>query len=139
MEGRTDIGKILKEIQMVFFDIKDQTDFRIKAQEAVGIFTGLSYEVLRMTDPDIAAYRFQDAANGKGGIQPCTEQDLRDHGCSRGLAMGTADGDGQSVILHHLSKKFRSGHKGKRKLSSSLYLRIIRVYGTGINNKIQIV
>ena len=123
---------------MVCFDIKDQTDLWIKTQEAVGIFAGLCYKVLRMTDPDIAADSLQDTADGKGWIELCMEQDLRNHGSGCGFAVGAADGNRELIILHHLTKELCSCEKRKRKRCSCLHFRIIRMDGAGINNKIQV-
>ena len=53
-EGMTDVIDIFKEIQMVFFYIKDDLKTWIELQEAVGIFAGFCNEIVGMTHADIA-------------------------------------------------------------------------------------
>ena len=38
-------------------------------QKAVGVFVGLGNEIAGAAQPEVAADGFQDAADGKGGIQ----------------------------------------------------------------------
>ena len=52
-----DILKILKEIEVILVDIQNNSDFREKMQEAVGVFTRFHQKVLGRADADIAADR----------------------------------------------------------------------------------
>ena len=48
-------------------------------KETVCVFTCFSDKSLRVSDPDIAADRFQDAAYGNSGIHIAFEQDMGNH------------------------------------------------------------
>ena len=70
-----DVIQILKEVQMIRVDIEDHSDLRFKAQETVGILTGLRHKILGASDTDIAADLLQDPAYGDGRIKVGLKQD----------------------------------------------------------------
>ena len=56
MEGVSDVVNVLEEIHVILFHVKDNADFGIKAQKAVGVLAGLRQEIAGMADADIAVY-----------------------------------------------------------------------------------
>ena len=62
----TDILQILEEIKMILFNIKDDTDLRIKMKETVRIFAGFCDKIPGLSYPDISTDRLQDAAYRNG-------------------------------------------------------------------------
>ena len=65
---------------------------------------------------------FQNAADRKGRVGICLQQNLGNHGSGGRFAMGAADSDRRVVVFHQLSEKFRSGQHGK-----------LQLFGTGTN------
>ena len=53
----TDILQILEEIKMILFNIKDDTDLRIKMKETVRIFAGFCDKIPGLSYPDISTDR----------------------------------------------------------------------------------
>lgn len=53
---------------MIFFYIKDNTDFWEKAQKAVRVFACFRYKKIGAADSDIAADGLINAADGQGRI-----------------------------------------------------------------------
>ena len=64
----TDILQILEEIKMILFNIKDDTDLRIKMKETVRIFAGFCDKIPGLSYPDISTDRLQDAAYRNGRV-----------------------------------------------------------------------
>ena len=76
---------ILEKVKMVLFDVKDNPDSRIKAQKTVCVFACFGDKCFRPADPDIAADRFQDAADGNRRIHIVFQKDLGDHVGEEGI------------------------------------------------------
>lgn len=138
MEGAADILNIFKEIQMVLFYIKNDADLREKAQETVGILTGLRDKICGRTHTDIAADRFVDTADGKRRIGLVLQKDLGDHGGGGSLAVGAADGNGHLVIFHHLAQKLRTGQGRDVQAAGGTKLRIVGTDRAGIDDQVDV-
>ena len=98
----TDILQILEEIKMILFNIKDDTDLRIKMKETVRIFAGFCDKIPGLSYPDISTDRLQDAAYRNGRVHICCKKYLGDHGSSCGLSVSTGYGNRSIVIFHKL-------------------------------------
>ena len=68
MEGAADVCKVLKEVQMVFFYIKYNADFRKEAQKAVCVLARFRDKEFGRAHSDIAADRLVNAADGQGWV-----------------------------------------------------------------------
>ena len=69
MEGMSDVFKILEEVQMIFLNIEDDTDFRIKMKETVRIFTGFCDKSLRLSNADVTTDCLENTADRNCRIQ----------------------------------------------------------------------
>ena len=120
---------------MIRIHVQDNAQSGKEAEKAVGIFTGFRDKVIRMTDPDVASYGRKDASHADGGIQIRLQQDLTEHGCSGGFAMGSGYGDGKTVILHDLSQELCPGQHGKTQGNGPCVFRVVRMNGCRIDHK----
>ena len=57
------------------------------------------------THADIAADGIQHSAERNRRVILRGHENLRDHGCGRGLSVGAGNRDGIAVMLHYLSQK----------------------------------
>ncbi len=126
-EGLPDMVDVPEKIQMICIHIEDDADLREKTQETVGVLTGLRDKIAGLANPDVPADRGQDAAHGDGGVTAAFQQDVGDHGCGRGLAVGAGDGDGHLIIGHDLPQEFGAGQHGDSIFHGTGVLRVIRV------------
>ena len=120
---------------MILLDIQDHTDPGKEMKEAVRIFTCLRDKSLRISDADIAADRFKDAAYRDRRIQFPFQEDVRNHGCGRCLSVCSGYGDRHIVVFHELSEKFCTCQHGDLLCNSLHQFRISlvdrsRVYDT---------
>ena len=69
MEGMSDVFKILEEVQMIFLNIEDDTDLRIKMKETVCIFTGFCDKSLRLSNADVTTDCLENTADRNCRIQ----------------------------------------------------------------------
>ncbi len=138
-EGMTDIGKILKEIQMLCLNVEDDAVFRTEIQKAVRVLTCLRQKRLGVADAQIAAERFEDTSDRDGRIGVCREQDLADHGGGRGLSVRAGNCDGLIVIVHDLTEQLGACQHRDMLLLCSLPLRIILADRRSVYNKINAV
>ena len=138
-EGMTDIRQILEEIQMVRLHVQDDRHRREKAQEAVGVLAGFHHKVLRPAHADIAADGIQHSAERNRRVTLRGHENLRDHGCGRGLSVSTGNGDGVAVMLHYLSQKLRSRqHRNAAHLCRRKF-RIVRMNRCGIDDHADVI
>ena len=69
MERMSDVFKILEEVQMIFLNIEDDTDLRIKMKETVCILTGFCDKSLRLSNADVTTDCLENTADRNGRIQ----------------------------------------------------------------------
>ena len=110
-KGCLEVLQRVEIFHMILVDIQDHRDIRRKMQECVHIFARLADEHITAACSAAAADRRELAADHRGKINSCGEQDLREHrGCCRlAVRTGNADRIGipfrdkpeQLTALHH--------------------------------------
>ena len=104
VERITDIVQVFKKVQVIRIHIQNNTDFREKVQETVGIFACFRNKKVRSADTDIAFDRFQDTADRDCRIQVCCKSNMRKHrGCGC-LTVCTGYSNRCLIVSHKLTE-----------------------------------
>lgn len=75
-----DILNILEKIQVIGINVEDQADLREETQKAIGIFTGLRQEGLRVSYPNIPPDGGQNPPYGNGGVAVSGQENVGSQG-----------------------------------------------------------
>ena len=125
MEGTADVRKILEEIEVVGVDVQNDADARIKREETVRVFAGLSHEIFGLSHADVAADAVVDAADRDGRIKTGFHQDFRDKAGRRGLAVRSGDCGREVVVAADLSQELCPGEHRNAELTRGDIFRIV--------------
>ena len=106
---------------------------------AVRELAGLRHEVGRMTDPQIPADRFLQAADGDCGIIVRCKQDLRHHAGGGRLAVRAGDRKAFRIVRHHLPEQLRPVQDRDALFLRGDILRIVRMDRCGVHAEIDAV
>ena len=70
VESILQIGKVLIIIQVIFLDIRNHSDVRMKIQQMPHIFVGLDDQILALARLEIAAEFFHERADDNSRVEP---------------------------------------------------------------------
>src|SRR5271165_2332847 len=104
-EGILDVGHVAVTIHVFAIEVGDNGENGRQLQEGAVALVGLRDEVLRLAEAGVRSHRIDPAAHNYGGVKTSGGQHGGDHGCGRGLAVHTGNGD--SILeAHELGEHF---------------------------------